>query len=180
MITQEVTPKMLDEWKQTFEQYKDLLRPNRKSGAEILAYLQSNYVLTEITDPQVLSVISDNVSMNPFDAEKLSSGQHPMPKAFYLENVGNGRKFYLSENRDAPDVWGGEITKIFIGVDLCSGFYLAEGSTMLWDELCAFRGVDEKDLKEFVIVAQYINALKRFGKLDSVIKNTQQQEASVF
>lgn len=174
MITQEVTPQMLAEWKHTFEKYKDLLRPNRKSGAEILAYLQSNYALTEITDPQALTVISDNVSMNPFNAEKLPCGQEPLPKAFYLENVGNGGKFYLSENRDDPDLWGAEITKIFVGIDLCSGFYIVEGSTMLWDELCAFRGVDEKDLKKCVVVAQYIDALKRFGKLDSVIRHAQQ------
>ena len=45
---------------------------------------------------------------------------------------------------------------------------------MLWDELCAFRGVDEKDLKKCVVVAQYIDALKRFGKLDSVIRDAQQ------
>lgn len=169
MITQEVTPQMLAEWKNTFEKYKDLLRPNRKSGAEILEYLQSNYALTEITDPQVLTVISDNVSMNPFDAEKLPDGQHPLPKAFYLENIGNGHQFYLSENQDCPDLWGGEITRIFVGLDLSSGFYMVEGSTMLWDELCAFQGVDEEDLKKCVVVAQYINALKRFGKLDSVI-----------
>lgn len=133
-------------------------------------YLQSNYSLTEVTDEEALAVISENVSMNRYFAEKLADGQMPLLKAFYLENIGNGHKFYLYENKDHPDLWGGEITKIFIGVDLSSGFYMVEGSTMLWDELCAFQGVDEKDLENFVVVAGYINALKRFGKLDSAIK----------
>ena len=44
---------------------------------------------------------------------------------------------------------------------------------MLWDELLAFQGLDEKDLTKFVIVAEYINALKRFEKLDSAVKHTQ-------
>ena len=42
MITQKVTPKMLAEWKKIYEQYKNILVPNRKSGAELLHYLQSN------------------------------------------------------------------------------------------------------------------------------------------
>ena len=124
MITQKPTPEMLAEWKNTFEQYKPLLQPNRKSGTDLLEYLQSNYSLTEITDKKVLTVISENVSQNKIYAEKLPAGQLPLPKAFYLENIGNGHKFYLSKNKDHPDLWGGEVTKIFVGLDLCSGFYL--------------------------------------------------------
>lgn len=173
MITQKPTPEILTEWKNIFEQYKDFLQPNRKSGTDLLEYLQSNYSLTEITDEEVLTVISENVSRSAFFAEKLPDGQLPLPKAFYLENVGNGHKFYRSENKDPLDLWGGEITQIFVGVDLSSGFYMVEGSTMLWDELCAFQGVDEKDLESYVVVAEYISALQRFGKLDSVITCTE-------
>lgn len=169
MITQEVTSEMLEEWKKIHEQYKGLLRPNRKSGAEVLDYLQSNYLLTEITDPQVQEVVSGNVLLNEYWAEKLPASQQPIPKTFYLEDVGNGHKFYLSENKDSPDLWGDEITRIFVGVDLASGYFTVEGSSMLWDELYAFQGIDERDLKHCVRVAQYIAALKRFGKLDSVI-----------
>ncbi len=174
MITQKVTPKMLAEWKKIYEQYKNILVPNRKSGAELLHYLQSNYSLTEITDEKVLRVISENICMNQFYAEKLPDGQQPIPKAFYLEDIGNGHKFYTPENQDSSDLWGDEITKIFVGIDLCGGFYMVEGSTMLWDELLAFQGLDEKDLTKFVIVAEYINALKRFGKLDSAVEHAQQ------
>ncbi len=52
---------MLTEWRSLFEQYKDLLQPNRKSGADLLEYLQSNYSLTEIADKEVLADISENV-----------------------------------------------------------------------------------------------------------------------
>lgn len=173
MITRKPTPEILTEWKNVFEQYKDLLQPNRKSGIDLLDYLQSNYSVTEITDEEVLTVISENVSHNTFFAEKLPAGQLPLPKAFYLENIGNGCKFYLPENKDPSDLWGDEITKIFVGVDLSSGFYMVEGSTMLWDELRAFQGVDEKDLENYVVVADYIHALQRFGKLDSVITQAQ-------
>ena len=173
MITQKPTPEILTEWKIIFEKYKDLIKPNRKSGTELLDYLQSNYSLTEITDKEVLTIISENVSRNELFAEKLPVGQLPLPKAFYLENIGNGHKFYFSENEDHSDLWGDEITKIFVGVDLSSGFYMVEGSTMLCDELRAFQGVDEKDLENYVIVADYISALQRFGKLDSVITHAE-------
>ncbi len=173
MITKEPTSEILTEWENIFEQYKDLLQPNRKSGTDLCDYLQSNYSLTEITDAEVLTVISENVSRNEFFAEKLPTGQLPLPRAFYLENIGNGHKFYLSENKDPSDLWGGEITKIFVGVDLSSGFYMVEGSTMLCDELRAFQGVDEKDLENYVVVADYISALQRFGKLDSVITHAE-------
>lgn len=169
MITQKPTPATLAEWKMIFNQYKSLLRPNRRSGAELLHYLKSSYMLTEITDGEVLAVISENVSRNAFWAERLPAGQRPIPKAFFLENTGNGQKFYLSENRDCSDVWGDEITKIFVGLELGSGFCMVEGSTMLRDELCAFQGVDEKDLENYVTVADYIRALQRFDKLESVI-----------
>ncbi len=173
MIIRKPTPEMLTEWRSLFEQNKDLLQPNRKSGADLLEYLQSNYSLTEIADKEVLAIISETVFQNGFLREKLPAGQLPIPKAFYLEDIGNGHKFYLSENKDSPNLWGDDITKIFVGVDLCSGFYMVEGSTILGDELRAFQGVDEKDLENYVVVADYILALKRFGKLDSAITHVE-------
>lgn len=169
MITRKPTKKVLEEWNLIWKRYKDVLKPNRKSGAEVLSYLQSHYILTEIDDENALSCISESVKENEYLAEKLPEGASTIPRAFYLENAGNGRKFYLPENKDDTDVWGDIISKIFVGVELSSGSYQVEGSTMLWDELCAFQGIDEKDLKNYVVVADYINSLKRFGKLNTVI-----------
>lgn len=169
MITREPTNEMLEEWKSIWEKYKDVLKPNRKNGEEVLSYLQSHYTLTEIYDENALSVISETVKMNGYLSEKLQDGSTTIPRVFYLENAKNGRKFYIPENKDDTDLLGDEITKIFVGVELSSGYYHVEGSTMLWDELSAFQGVDAKDLQNYVIMAEYINSLKRFGKLDTVV-----------
>lgn len=169
MITQKPSREMLEEWKAIWIKYKDVLKPNRKSGADILSYLQEQYILTEIDDEKALSVITNNVTMNEHYTEKLSKDATIIPKAFYLENSGNGIKFYLSENKDDINLWNDEITKIFVGVELSCGYYHVEGSTMLWDELCSFQGIDDIDLQNFVIVAEYINSLKRFGKLNTII-----------
>lgn len=169
MITQEPTAEILEEWKSIWLKYKDKLKPNRKTGAELLDYLQNNYVLTEVFDKKALEAITGNVTMNVPYAEKLPEGVSPIPRAFYLENVGKGKRFYLPNNKDTIDLWDGKISKIFVGIDVASGFYMVEGSTMLWDELCAYQGVDDKDLQNYVCVAQYINSLQQFGKLQSVV-----------
>ncbi len=164
MITREPTKEELEEWKTIWIKYKGKLQPNRKSGVELLDYLQSKYVLTEIYDKKAADAIIGNVTMNAPFAEKMPEGAFPVSRAFFLENAGKGEVFYRLENKDPIDLWGGDITRIFVGIDITSGFYMVEGSTMLWDELCAFQGLDEKDLENYVCVAEYINSLKRFGE----------------
>lgn len=160
LITKEPDKETLEKWKALWEKQKDVLKPNRKSGKEILSYLESNYPLTEIFDKDALDVVSENVLMNEFSAEKLH-GKQPVPKAFYLENSGKGKKFYLTENQDPLSLWGDVVTRIFVGIDITSGFFTVEGSTLLWDELCAFRGVDEADLQNYAATAMYIEAKER-------------------
>ena len=170
MITSLPTEAMFEAWKLVFEKYKDKLKPNRISGIELLSYLEAHYVLTEINDVNALNVVRDSVMMNDIYKEKLPANTSPSPKAFYLENSGNGKKFYYPENVDSTEIWGGNITRIFLGIDISTGFYTVEGSTMLHDELNAIRGLDEKDLHNFVIVAQYISALKKFDMLNKIIR----------
>lgn len=168
MITQKPTKEMLDEWKATWLQYKSKLQPNRKSGTELLAYLQSKYVLTEIYEKDATDAVIGNVTMNPPFSEKLPKGSAPVPRTFFIENAGNGQVLYQDENKDCADIWGGDITRIFVGVDQVTGFFMVQGSTMLWDELCAFRGLDDKDLQNYVCVAEYISCLKKFNLLQKI------------
>lgn len=131
MLTQEPTEEIMKEYKSIWTQYKDYLKPNRKSGDELLDYLQQKYVLTEIHEKESADAIIYSVTMNEPYAEKLPVGTSPIPKTFFLENTGNGGIFYSSENKDPIDVWGGDITRIFVGIDMATGFFMVEGSTML-------------------------------------------------
>ena len=171
MITQEPTPKLLEEWKEIWLRYKDSLVPNRKSGADFLYYLQSNYVLTELHDKNAADAVIGNVTMNACYSEKLPEETCPFPKTFFLENRGNGEAFFKDPNKDSAEIWGGNITRIFVGIDMASGFFMVEGSTMLWDELNAFQSLDEKDIQNFVCVAQYITCLKKFDRSDAALTN---------
>lgn len=149
---------MIEEWKSVWNTYKDVLKPNRKSGEEIINYLYSRYALTEINDKAAHDVIFENVMQNDHLKEKLSDGAVPVPRAYYVLNQGNGEKLYQQKDEVFSDV-----ERIFVGIDLASGYYHVEGSSLLWDELCAFQGLDGADLKNYVKTAQYIECLERFG-----------------
>ena len=49
-------------------------------------------------------------------------------------------------------------------IDISSGCYTVEGSSLLWDELCAYQGLDKDDLDNPVCVAEYVECMKKFGK----------------
>ncbi len=164
MLMQEATPQMRDAWKAIWNEYKDRLLPNRKSGAEIVAYLSDKYTLTEIYDDDALQVITENVLNDALLAEKIPIGKTPSPVAFFVKNSGKGKALY--ENQD--EIFRG--IQIFVGVNLVSGLFHVEGSSMLWDELYAFQGLDEKHIQIPYCVAEYVSCLKRFGLLESMIK----------
>lgn len=175
MITKETTKVVSNEWKAAWLKYENKLQPNRKTGTELLDYLQDKYVLTEIFDQDALNTVTYNITTNQPLAEKLPDGMVPVPRTFFLENTENGEALYKDENKDSADTGGGDITRIFVGIDMVTGFYTVEGSSMLWDEINAFRGLDEKDLQNSVCVSQYVSALKRFNLFDNVLPESNEQ-----
>ncbi len=150
MLCIEPTPETLGEWRHIHQKYRSRLSPNRKSGAELIAFLQSRYVLTEFEDPYASSIVSDNITENPHSAAKLPEGTLPRPRTFWLENAGAGTKFFTDDPiyRDQ--------TRIFVGIDEVTGEFHIEMSHLLWDELFAFRGLDADDLENCYLVAEYI------------------------
>jgi hypothetical protein len=167
LLREAATPEMLEEWKRIWCEYRQHLKPNRKTGQEILDFLLSKYSLTELQDDKYLNVVTSNVLDNEPYSEKLSPNTKPFPKAFVVNNIGSTQSLF--KNQD--DVFTG--TEIFVGVDLESGYYHVEGNSFLWDELCAYQGVDEKDLENVYCVAQYISCLKRFDLLEKVLSGNQ-------
>ena len=90
-------------------------------------------------------------------------GEKPIPKTFFVARAGLGQRLYHEQD----ELFAG--MDIFVGIDLVSGFYCVEGSSYLWDELCAFQGLDERDRENFFCVAQYITCLKRFDLLEAAL-----------
>lgn len=160
---QKSTPEMIKEWKKVWNEYKDKLLPNRKSGKEVVEYLKSKYSLDELHDDNAKQVVIKNVLYNKIYRDKLPTGAEPSSVTFIVKNQANSESLY--ENQD--EIF--KVNKIFVGVELESGFFCVEGSSQLWDELYAFRGLDEKDIQNYFCVAEYISCLKKFGRLKSVL-----------
>ena len=163
MLTKKATPKMIENWKKVWNEYKGKLKPNRKTGQELLDFLHSRYALTELYDKNALNIVIDNVLNNEPYKEKLPFGRNPLPCVFSLNHAGLSKVFY--ENHDE----GFCGIDILVRVGLMTGFYCVEGSSFLFDELCAYQGLDEKDIENFYCVTQYISCLKRFGLLWKVL-----------
>ena len=163
MLTTPATPELTAQWKQTYEAYRGRLRPNRKSGGQVVAFLKQRYPLKELANETAKQVVVGNVLSNDALREQLPEGAQPAPACFLVARTGAGEDLY--DRQDA--CFAG--LDIFVGVDLASGWFCVEGSSLLWDELYTFRGLNEKDLANVYSVAEYIACLKRFGKLESVL-----------
>ena len=105
--------------------------PDRKSGRDLLKYLQEKYVLEEIKDVKALEVVCGNVTENEVFSEKLPLGTLPDP--FYIKNQGEGKILY--ENKGEGEEVFADSEKIFVGIDLKTGYFTVEGSILLWNEL---------------------------------------------
>lgn len=163
MLTRKVTPELVSTWKETARTYRPLLQPNKKTGPEILAYLTNKYPVRELPSDSLRDVVEDNILSNECHARKMPVGTIPEVSGFIIENTGMGKRLYETQD----EMFRGRA--IIGAVELHSAYFMVEGSSLLWDELCAFRGLDEEDLENFYMVAEYVNCLKRFDLLDSVL-----------
>ncbi len=145
------------EWRKIHAQFKGVLRPNRKSGKEVLEYLQNKYLLDEINEEKAFNAVYETVLKNDFHKQKLAADSQPEPKTFILKNEGAGKFIYNNQEY----IWEG--CPIFIGIDLSSGYVHIEGSCLLYDEIYAYQGIDAFDIENCVRVADYIDCIKRFN-----------------
>jgi hypothetical protein len=103
---------------------------------------------------------------NKYYKEKLLIGKAPRAITFTIEHKGYGNILYKKQD----SIFNG--IDISVGIELETGFFCTEGNSILYDELIAFRGLDESDLKNYYLVAEYIECLKMFGLLEKVLNKT--------
>lgn len=163
MLLCEATEQMALEWKEVRMQYQDRLHANRKPGAAVAGYLIGRYPVEQLQNETAAQVVTGNVLANKPFADKLPVGASPSPVTYFVQSTGTGKALY--EKQD-PAFKG---QQIFVGIDLTSGYFCVEGSSALWDELYACRGLDEADLQNDYCVAEYISCLKKFGLLEQVL-----------
>ena len=162
MLTHEPTLEEISNWKQVFATYQPRLKPNRKSGEELITYLRAHYPLHDLADADADQVVIQNILQNESLARELPPGAVPKPVCCIIEPVDAGKALYREQDACFQGI------EIFVGIDLVTGYFVVEGSSRLWDELCAFRGLNEHDLSNYYSVAEYVACLERFDLLDQI------------
>jgi len=155
MLMEEPTVEMFEEWKKTWNEYKNKLKPNKKSATEVVEYLKQKYIVVESVESELKQIVIDNITMNTYFSEKIPKGKSLKTQVFYIENINNGKILY--DNQD--EIFKGN--KITVGIEFATSFFMVEGSSYLHDELIAFQGLDEKDLTNYFLVAEYISSFKK-------------------
>lgn len=136
MLTTEPTQEMMTEWKRIFESRHADMRPNRKSGTEVDAYFRGHYPYQQFNSSEFREMVAAEIMENDFQREKLPEDM-------------------------LPDVQTYIVGDILIGIDINSGEFHVESEDIdntvsLYDDLFVFRGLDEKDLNNFFLVAEYV------------------------
>lgn len=136
MITSEVTPGMLEEWKRIFDLHRFKLSPNRKKGIEVDDYFRNRYTYQILDSPRFKNVVELNIMENEHSRRKL-------PK------------------RMKPDIYTYRVGDVLVGIDTVSGEFCVECEEIekaipVYDDLFVYRGLDEDDLKNYVLVAEYV------------------------
>lgn len=136
MLTIEPTSEMLAEWKRIFEIHHSEINPNRKSGLEVDQYFRGKYVHQIFNDAAFQKVVALNITENEFYRNKLPKDVLPNIQSYKTGNV-------------------------LVGIDLCTGEFYIESENIeevvpIHDDLFAYRGLDEEDLKNIFLVAEYV------------------------
>ncbi|MCA1915145.1 hypothetical protein [Methanospirillum hungatei] len=146
---------MVRNWRETYDTYRPKLKPNNKPIQDVIVYLKENYPVIERTEQNLLRIVYDNVTLNEYYAHKIPSDKIPLLQVFQIKNTGTEKRLY--ENQD--EIFKG--CDIIVGFELESGYFMVEGSSQLWDELFVFRGLDEDDLNNYYLVAEYVACVQK-------------------
>ena len=173
---------IINQWKKTYEEYRQLLKPNRKSIDEILEYIKLKYPVEEDTSAKARKVVEKNVLYNNY-SKRLSENDTMLSiVVLRVKNEDNAVQLYenqVSEHIEFMDKmkktikdfkpYSFEPIPIVIGAERKSGYIFVEGSQGLSEEITMIQGLDSDELKNYYLLANYINVLKKYRKLDDVI-----------
>ena len=136
MLTTAPTSEMISEWKSIFEMYRATLHPNRKTGSEVDQYFREKYAYQEYDNAKFQEIASLNITENDHFKNKLPKDMLPNIQSYKTGNV-------------------------MVAIDLHTGeFHIESENTeeviAIHDDLFVYRGLDEEDLKNFFLVAEYV------------------------
>ena len=136
MLTTAPTTEMIIEWKRIFEEHHSALTPNRKSGNEVDRYFRENYAYKIYDNAAFQEIASLNITENDYFKCKLPENTLPNIQSYQTGNV-------------------------LVAIDLNTGEFHVESENTeevisIHDDLFLYRGLDEEDIKNFFLVAEYV------------------------
>ena len=136
MLTTEPTQEMVVKWKDMFEKHRFSMSANRKTGNELDAYFRNKYSFQTLEDTKFKRIVELNITENEYSKSKLPDGTQPIIHSYRVGDV-------------------------FVGIDTVSGEFHVEctdiqKAELIYDDLFVYRGLDEKDLENFFLTAQYL------------------------
>lgn len=136
MLTTAPTAEMMKEWKRIFEIYHSTLTPNRKSGKEVDQYFREKYAYQLFDNAEFREIASLNITENDYFKSKLPKDTLPNIQSYQTGNV-------------------------LVAIDLYTGEFHVESENTeevisIHDDLFVYRGLDEEDLKNYFLVAEYV------------------------
>ena len=136
MLTTEPSAEMISEWKRIFEAYHSALTANRKSGREIDRYFREKYSCQLFDNSEFREAALLNITENDYFKSKLPEDTLPNIQSYKTGNA-------------------------LVAIDLSTGEFHIESENLeeviqIHDDLILYRGLDEKDLKNFFLVAEYV------------------------
>lgn len=143
MLTVEPTAEMIKEWKLLYDKNHDKLKPNRRTGAEVDRYFRDKYAPDRLDASEFRNCVEYNIMMNEPNKEKLPDGVLPEIVAYIIKKY-----------------------NILVGIDLITGYIHVESedtdmAAEIYDDLFAFRGLDEKDIENYYLVACYMESIEK-------------------
>lgn len=135
-VDERANSELVKEWKRIFETYRSSMRPNRKTGSEVDSYFRGKYPYSIYKNEKFKKAVAFNIVKNEHSRNKLPE-------------------------ETKPDIKGYCINDVFVGIDVVSGEFHVESNDIskaipIYDDLFIYRGLDEEDLDNYFLVAEYI------------------------
>lgn len=136
MLTTQPTAEMIEDWKKIYKKTRPSLTANRKSGNELDRFFRENFIYKTIDCPKFRTTVERNILDNAFSREKLPDGAKPDVRCYSVDDILVG-----------IDIVSGEFNVECVNIDKAAAVY---------DKLYVYRGLDNKDLDNSFLVAQYV------------------------
>ncbi|MCM1991152.1 hypothetical protein [Oceanirhabdus seepicola] len=173
-----IDEKKVSEVENIFAKYAPILKPNRKPVSKILEYIKSKYPAVEDTSIRYKRMVEMNVLADFYKGK--SANEIPLKvTVLHIRNEGTATVLYdlqkleyverVSKMKQLRKDYKNHSFKnipIRICAEQINDYMVIEGSDALGDEIIILRGLDEIELKNKYLVANYVKTLKKYKMIE--------------